>query len=283
MGIFQRIGAVLAGLLAGGLSVGAIEGLSSFVYPMPAGIELDDKEAVAAFVKSLPAGAFLFVLVAWSAGCFLGAFVARRLAPGRSAIQGAIVWAFFSIASIVNLIMIPHPAWFAIAAIIACFVFGLLGLVMAAPRAYICRCVRTINAPIGKVFKTLATIDEFKQAVPHITKVEILSESHYGVGTKFRETRVLNGKEASTELEVAELVENEHVRLVSDAGGTIWDTVFRVRQEGDAVEMDMQMDATPYSFPARVITPMIMGMVTRFVGQDMDSVKAFCEKSYGEC
>ncbi len=279
MNLFRRVGAVLAGLVAGGISVMAIEAVSSSIYRMPEGTDINDPAAVAEFVRTLPIGAFLFVLLAWSVGCFLGAFVARRLAFNRSAIPGVIAWAFFLIASIANLIMIPHPVWFAIASIISCLVFGLLGLVFAAPKVYVVQCTRTIKAPIEEVFKTLATVDEFKQAVPHITNVEFLTDSRYGVGTKFRETRLMNGKEVATELEVTELVENEHVRLVSDQGGTIWDTVFRVRQVGDAVEMDMQMDSIPHRFASRIITPMIMGMVSKFVGQDMDSIKEYCEKS----
>jgi len=100
-----------------------------------------------------------------------------------------------------------------------------------------------------------------------------------GAGTKFRETRIMNGKEAGTVLEVTELVENQHVRLASDAGGTIWDTVFTVRQESDGVKMNMKMNARPYSFPAKAMIPMIMGIVSKAVEHDMDSVKTFCEQA----
>jgi carbon monoxide dehydrogenase subunit G len=191
-----------------------------------------------------------------------------------------IAWVLFTIGTIANLFMVPHPTWVSVAGVLVCLVFGLLGLVAAAPKSYAVCCSRTIKAPIETVFKTLATIDEFKKAVPHITEVEFLTDSHYGVGTRFRETRVLNGKHAATELEVTELVENQHVRMVSDAGGTIWDTVFRVKQSetnADEVQMDMQMDAIPHKFPARVITPMILNLVSGFVEKDMDSVKNYCE------
>jgi uncharacterized membrane protein len=136
---------------------------------------------------------------------------------------------------------------------------------------------RLINAPVDRVFDTIATASGFSSAVPHIVSVEMLSEQKRGVGTRFRETRLMRGKEAITELEVTEFVENDRVRFVSDAGGTIWDTVFTVAAEGDDCRLRMVMDARPHAFLARIVTPMIMGMVAKAVEADMDAIKKYCE------
>lgn len=274
-----RIAAVVGGLLAGGSIVMIIQWISSLIYVIPPELDRNNHEEMSKWVSSLPIGAPLLVLLSEALGYLVGTFVARRLAPARMVIPALIVWGLFLLAAVVNLFTTPHPLWFAPASIISCLVFGLSGLVLAAPASYAVTCNRTINAPIEKVFKTLATIEEFKKAIPGIVKVEFLTDSHYGVGTRFRETRIMNGKEAATELEVTELVENRHIRLVSDAGGAIWDTIFRVQQNGKSVEMNMQMDARPHRISARIITPMILGMVSKFVSQDMDSVKAYCEQN----
>ncbi|KAB2847196.1 MAG: hypothetical protein F9K45_00175, partial [Melioribacteraceae bacterium] len=63
---------------------------------------------------------------------------------------------------------------------------------------------KNINAPVEKVFNTVAHIEEFSKTVPHIVKVEFLTELKTGAGTRFRETRLMKGKEAATELEVTE-------------------------------------------------------------------------------
>ena len=81
---------------------------------------------------------------------------------------------------------------------------------------------RTIDAPADFVFRTVAEIDNYSKAIPHIVNVEFLSDVRSGVGSRFRETRLMMGREASTILEVTEYVENERVRIVSDEGGTIW-------------------------------------------------------------
>lgn len=136
---------------------------------------------------------------------------------------------------------------------------------------------RTIAAPADRVFDIVAHIENFQNAVPHITKVEFLTDQHSGVGTRFRETRVMRGREAATELEVTEYVPNERVRLVSDAGGTIWDTVLSVEPAGEGTRLSMVMDAKPHQLMARIVNPLISRMIRKAVEVDMDAVKAYCE------
>ena len=136
---------------------------------------------------------------------------------------------------------------------------------------------RTIAAPVTQVFDTVAHIENFQKAVPHITEVEFLTDEHRGVGTRFRETRLMRGREATTELEVTDYVPNERIRFVSDAGGTVWDTVFTVRPTEEGTDLSMIMDARPHKLMARLTTPLIGGMVRKAVESDMDAVKAYCE------
>jgi uncharacterized membrane protein len=141
---------------------------------------------------------------------------------------------------------------------------------------------RTIDAPIERVFQTVADIENFKEAIPHIKNVQFLTERRSGVGTRFAETRLMKGREATTELEVTEYVENEHVRVVADSHGTVWDTVFTVEERDGATELTMVMEARAYKLFAKIMTPLVMGMIKNAVAQDMDAVKEYCERSPGE-
>jgi hypothetical protein len=136
---------------------------------------------------------------------------------------------------------------------------------------------KKIHAPLPEVFETVANIEGFSRAVPQIVGVEFLSEERRGVGTRFKETRIMGGKEASTILEVTEYVENERVRLVSDAGGTIWDSLFTVSSEGGATRLELTMEARPYRFFSKLITPLMKGILAKALTADMDAVKAYCE------
>lgn len=139
--------------------------------------------------------------------------------------------------------------------------------------------VRTIDAPIEKVFETVAHIENFAKAVPHIVGTEFLSDVKSGVGTRFRETRRMRGKETTTELEVTEYIENDRVRILADAGGTVWDTVFEVAPEADQVRLTVSMDASAYKLMSKLVNPFIKGFVQKAIESDMDSVKIYCEEA----
>ncbi len=136
---------------------------------------------------------------------------------------------------------------------------------------------RTTSAPLATAFETISDVRNFHKAVPHITNIEFLSEQQHGIGTRFNETRVMNGKEHTVELEVTEFAENEGVRLVYIAGGTKWDTTFTVSEAQGSVEIKMVMLVEPQNMMARMTVPMILGMVRKGVEADMDSVKTYCE------
>ena len=138
---------------------------------------------------------------------------------------------------------------------------------------------RTIDAPVDVVFSTVADISNYSKAVPHIVNVEFLSEERTGVGARFRETRVMGGREASSELHLTELVENEHVRFVSDQGGTVWDTIFSVTPvaDGRGTRLDLVMDARPHKLLARLMVPLIKRMVAKAIAADLDAVKSYAE------
>lgn len=141
---------------------------------------------------------------------------------------------------------------------------------------------RLIDAPVGRVFDIISAPEKYARAVPAISKVEILSKVAAGPGVRFRETRDMNGKEASSELEITEFTRDEMVRFISDAGGVRWDSVFNVTRHGAGARLDCRMVAKPYTFAARIMTPFIMGVVAKAIEADMDAVKAYCEKRNAE-
>jgi hypothetical protein len=68
------------------------------------------------------------------------------------------------------------------------------------------------------------------------------------------------------------------VRIVSDTNGTIWDSLFTVRSDGNNTALTMSMEARPYKLLPKLMTPLIMGMLQKAVESDMDAVKSYCEE-----
>jgi uncharacterized protein YndB with AHSA1/START domain len=137
---------------------------------------------------------------------------------------------------------------------------------------------QTIDAPVERVFTAVADIKHFSQAVPQIIKVQFLTETETGVGTRFRETRLMKGKETRTELEVTEYVENDRIRLVADSHGTVWDTLFAVRPESGQTVLIMTMEARAYRLLPRLMNPLIARMIRHVIVEDLKAVKTFCER-----
>ena len=136
-----------------------------------------------------------------------------------------------------------------------------------------------IFASPEKVFETISDVRNFEKAVAGIKKIEFLTEQQVGAGTRFKESREMHGKLQTVELEVTEYQPNERVRMVSDAGGAIWDTLFLVTPEAEGCRLQMTMEVRPYKVMAKLFTPLIMGMVGKAVLADMDAVKEFCESA----
>lgn len=113
--MLRSILATLAGLIAAILVVAMIELAGNRIWPAPVEIHPDDPESIRAAMESMPLGALLSVAVAWVAGAFIGAWVAARISFKRW--PGWIVGGLIALASVSNLIFIPHPWWFWIAAL----------------------------------------------------------------------------------------------------------------------------------------------------------------------
>lgn len=134
MPILRSVLAVIAGAVAAMVLIIAMEFINTLLYPMPPGVDLSKPEAFKAWVAQLPVGALLIVLMAQGAGTFVGAWVAALVAGRAPLIHGLIMGLLFLIMGIINLLSLPHPAWFWVPGIAVFPVAALLGAWMARRR-----------------------------------------------------------------------------------------------------------------------------------------------------
>lgn len=136
---------------------------------------------------------------------------------------------------------------------------------------------RKINAPVDRVFKRVSEIEKFVEVDDDIVHIEFLTEQKSGIGTRFRETRKMKKQEMITELEVTEYVENDHVRMVTDSHGTIWDTIYEVKSEDGQTGLTLTMDATPHQLLPKIMNRFMKGFFQKGIERHMDAVKTYCE------
>jgi hypothetical protein len=115
---------MLAGVVSGAVLAGVIEYASHMIFPPPAGVDFTDPAQTVA-MDLLPMGAKIGVIVAWAIGSFVGGMIAAWV--GRAQIAAFGVGGILLGLGIWTMMMIPHPMWMIIAAVIALFVPAVLG------------------------------------------------------------------------------------------------------------------------------------------------------------
>jgi pimeloyl-ACP methyl ester carboxylesterase len=137
--VLRKISAVLLGLVAAIATVMLIQWIGHQVYPPPPNLDFNDPVQLRAFMKHLPLGAFLFVLLSYGLGTLLGGLTACRVAGQYPVVFASIVGAVILAATIANLAMIPHPTWFSIAGIVVIGAGTLLAIRWSAPTRRVSR------------------------------------------------------------------------------------------------------------------------------------------------
>lgn len=127
--------AAFTGIIVAVAVVWGVEALGHVVYAPPADLDFNDADAMRAYIQTLPPGAFAFVLGGWLLGTLVGGWIAGRVAKRRHLLFAGIVGAVILLAAAVNLWMIPHPAWFSIAAVLGIPAMAWLASRLAQPGA----------------------------------------------------------------------------------------------------------------------------------------------------
>lgn len=112
--MWRKILGVVAGLVVAVVVIAVIEGISTVIYPPPADLDFNDAEAMSAYVRQLPLGAKLLVLLAHGVGTFLAGVVCGLVVGQRWLVGAVIISGLFLLTGVLNLMMIPHPVWFAL-------------------------------------------------------------------------------------------------------------------------------------------------------------------------
>ena len=131
----RNIGAGIAGVLVAMLSVWLVQKIGHAVYPVPTDVDFNDMEAMKAYVATLPVGALLFVIASYFIGTTAGTCAACAIGTMLPRIYAVLIACLMLVATTMNVMMIPHPTWFIVAAVIAIVVGAWLGTMCERARA----------------------------------------------------------------------------------------------------------------------------------------------------
>ncbi|MCF4121075.1 SRPBCC family protein [Antribacter sp. KLBMP9083] len=102
---------------------------------------------------------------------------------------------------------------------------------------------RLVRAPAERVWAVLTDIAHADQTLAGVTKVEQVTEGPYRVGTTWRETRRMFGREDTQQMEVTLAEEPTRTVVESDSSGVHYVTEFTLTPTGDATRLRMSFTA----------------------------------------
>ena len=138
-----------------------------------------------------------------------------------------------------------------------------------------------IQAPRERVWEIITDIEHAAETITGITALTVLERPATGViGLKWKETRVMFGKEAEETMWITGAEENQWYETRAESHGAIYKSRFDIRDAGDGVELTMSFDSTPVSFFARVMNVMAFlfaGAMKKACQKDLQDIKRRAE------
>lgn len=139
---------------------------------------------------------------------------------------------------------------------------------------------KQINAAPERVFALASNFATMPERVPGIKRVEMLTEGPVRVGTRFKETRVMFGKEATETMEVTAFDPPRSYSLGANSCGCIYDSRLDFIPHAGGTKLTMSMTMTAQSFFAKLMKPLaklMAGSMKKCFDGDLEAIRKAAE------
>jgi hypothetical protein len=138
-----------------------------------------------------------------------------------------------------------------------------------------------IRADRKRVFEVFCDLDNAAANVSAITRIEVLAgPTQLDLGTTWRETRTMFGKEATEEMRVTGYEKDVSYVAEAESRGTHYRSEYRFTPDGSGTRVDMTFDGTPLTVGARVagvLGALFAGAAKKALHQDLVDLKRTSE------
>lgn len=137
-----------------------------------------------------------------------------------------------------------------------------------------------VTAPPEVVFEVASNFEQAAETIQGIESLEILTEGPIGVGTRFRETRVMFGKRATEELEITAFDPPHSYVVEGESCGGHYRFEYRFVGDIAGTNVRLNVETRAISFFAKLMSPLaplMIGPMKKCIAADLEDVKATAE------
>lgn len=129
-----------------------------------------------------------------------------------------------------------------------------------------------------QLFELITDTKRAPELVPAVTQMEKVTEGPVGVGTRYRETRVINGRPQTSELEIVRYdpPNGYAMRNITSSIETVYD--YRLDPEEQGVRVTLKATVSGSGLKA-LMTPLVALILKREDGDHLERVKAVAESN----
>src|SRR5262247_1500316 len=141
----------------------------------------------------------------------------------------------------------------------------------------------TINGSKAATWAAITNIENASELISGIEDIEVLEKPATGlVGLRWRETRMLFGKPATTEKWITEAAENQFYKTRAESDGFVFLSTTSISESSGGTTLTSSHVTEPQSIVARLMSiPMgllFKGVAKKALLQDLNDMKAAVER-----
>lgn len=137
-----------------------------------------------------------------------------------------------------------------------------------------------INASAETIFPKLHEEETAKQIMPGIQVYKKIGDGPVGMGTRFHETRVVNGREASNEIYVSAFDPPNTYAATSEHSGIKATYTYKLSAENDGTRVTLVADVDAGGL-RKLFIPLVVRMMKKEDSDHLTRLKAVIEKAAG--
>ena len=136
---------------------------------------------------------------------------------------------------------------------------------------------KNVDAPADIVWAIITDLDRSPEIIDGIDSIERLDTgSGFDVGTRWRETRTMFGRQATEELEITAVEPGTSYTVEADGHGAHYVATMSLEPVGDRTRLNMTFEAQPDGLVSKVMANtlgrLMLGSTRKALQRDLDDI-----------